>query len=260
VRAGIPTIVIDGSELFRAGLKHILVRTPFRVKLAKASLANLSAQRKFKAEEKVLLIVSLGRPTVSDIAELSQLKQHNPQFRILVLSNSPSLEECLTMIEAGAAAYLQRSDLTPPVLVNALHLIYTDKAVIPQEFIRCIKLAAPSGGQVPTGNGDQATGNNSKPLNGESQSISIPSRLSAIPSRLSAREQEILEYLTKGASNKLIARGLHVAEATVKVHVKALLRKINVSNRTQAAMWAMTNLNNVQHLAVASDFPSGVGN
>jgi two-component system, NarL family, nitrate/nitrite response regulator NarL len=59
---------------------------------------------------------------------------------------------------------------------------------------------------------------------------------------LSAREAEILWCLLDGAPNKMIARKLDVAEATVKVHVKAILRKIGAANRTQAAMWAMDYL------------------
>jgi two-component system nitrate/nitrite response regulator NarL len=60
--------------------------------------------------------------------------------------------------------------------------------------------------------------------------------------KLSTREAEILHCLTEGAPNKIIARKLDVAEATVKVHIKAILRKIGAANRTQAAMWAATNL------------------
>ncbi len=59
---------------------------------------------------------------------------------------------------------------------------------------------------------------------------------------LSARETEILSSLMEGTPNKLIARKLHVAEATVKDHVKAILRKIGAANRTQAAMWAKGHL------------------
>jgi two-component system, NarL family, nitrate/nitrite response regulator NarL len=58
---------------------------------------------------------------------------------------------------------------------------------------------------------------------------------------LSPREQEILQSLVTGASNKLIAIKLGITEATVKVHLKTLLRKIDVNNRTQAAIWAMNN-------------------
>jgi two-component system nitrate/nitrite response regulator NarL len=59
---------------------------------------------------------------------------------------------------------------------------------------------------------------------------------------LSSREAEILSSLMEGIPNKLIARKLHVTEATVKVHVKAVLRKIGAANRTQAALWAKGHL------------------
>ena len=59
---------------------------------------------------------------------------------------------------------------------------------------------------------------------------------------LSGREAQILHLITQGAANKVIARELGLAEATVKVHVKAILRKVKVSNRTQAAMWAQEHL------------------
>jgi two-component system nitrate/nitrite response regulator NarL len=69
---------------------------------------------------------------------------------------------------------------------------------------------------------------------------SAPTPLNSIRG-LSSREREILQLLVTGASNKLIAIRLGIAEATVKVHLKALLRKIDVNNRTQAAIWAMNN-------------------
>ena len=65
----------------------------------------------------------------------------------------------------------------------------------------------------------------------------------AIAGKLSGRETQILSHLTLGASNKHIARELGVAEATVKVHVKAILRKVKAANRTQAAMWAQQHMN-----------------
>jgi len=60
-----------------------------------------------------------------------------------------------------------------------------------------------------------------------------------IPHGLSEREEQILRGLVKGQSNKLIARACDVAEATVKVHIKSILRKIRVANRTQAAIWGL---------------------
>ena len=60
--------------------------------------------------------------------------------------------------------------------------------------------------------------------------------------RLSPREKEMLSHLVAGQSNKLIARDLGITEATVKVHLKSVLRKIKVENRTQAAIWALENM------------------
>ena len=58
---------------------------------------------------------------------------------------------------------------------------------------------------------------------------------------LTRRESEILDCLTAGASNKQIARDLGITEATVKIHMKSLIRKIGVRNRTQAALWAINS-------------------
>jgi DNA-binding CsgD family transcriptional regulator len=59
--------------------------------------------------------------------------------------------------------------------------------------------------------------------------------------RLSVRESQILEIMVSGDSNKMVARKCGITEATVKVHVKSIMRKIQVTNRTQAAVWAMEN-------------------
>jgi two-component system nitrate/nitrite response regulator NarL len=69
---------------------------------------------------------------------------------------------------------------------------------------------------------------------------------------LTPRENEILGCLTEGASNKLIARQLGITEATVKIHVKALVRKIGVQNRTQAALWAVQSGFTTDSLSMAA--------
>ena len=67
------------------------------------------------------------------------------------------------------------------------------------------------------------------------------SRLGADPIQRIARETQILRFLLSGYSNKAIARQLNIAEATVKVHLKGVLRKVNAANRTQAAIWALSH-------------------
>ena len=71
------------------------------------------------------------------------------------------------------------------------------------------------------------------------QRPAIPGARPSVSRPLSARETGILRHLARGESNKVIARQLDITEATVKVHIKAILRKIQVRNRTQAAVWAL---------------------
>lgn len=79
-------------------------------------------------------------------------------------------------------------------------------------------------------------------VSGEMRTALQPQRAMDASIPLSERETEILRFIRQGAPNKVIARELNVAEATVKVHVKSVLRKIEASNRTQAAVWAMNHL------------------
>jgi two-component system nitrate/nitrite response regulator NarL len=81
------------------------------------------------------------------------------------------------------------------------------------------------------------------------RAVPQPARATDATSLLSPREAEILRFIKKGASNKIIARELGVADATVKAHVKSVLRKIEVSNRTQAAIWALDHLDDYEYEA-----------
>jgi two-component system, NarL family, nitrate/nitrite response regulator NarL len=109
----------------------------------------------------------------------------------------------------------------PEVLIKSLELVTLGESILPFEVLRSLM--------------DAAHQNQSQPL----QNNTAEPKLSELKaSKLSPREAEILGCLREGAPNKIIARKLDVTEATVKVHVKAILRKIGAANRTQAAMWA----------------------
>jgi two-component system nitrate/nitrite response regulator NarL len=131
--------------------------------------------------------------------------------------------------QAGAAGVLHTA-AAPEVLVKSLELIVLGERVFPAAAI----LSAV---------------NRMAPLRQEHRPETTEARIdSGLPGegRLSRREQEVLHLLMGGASNKIIARQLDVAEATIKVHVKGILRKIGAQNRTQAAIWATTHLNSIR--------------
>jgi two-component system nitrate/nitrite response regulator NarL len=133
--------------------------------------------------------------------------------RIVALINeidSREIEPDEIVLLSGILTY----DLPAAAFVRSLHLVGSGERVFPR---------------------DLAAGRRQQPA-----MLSTQPRSDGV--RLSPREKEILSRLVAGDSNKVIARHLDIAEATVKVHLKSVLRKIGVENRTQAAIWALSTL------------------
>ena len=124
--------------------------------------------------------------------------------------------------------------MSPEALILALELVVLGERFIPADVGLALLTAQPRGDETVVGISAAAV-----PANGGLSGKS-----------LSGREAQILHLITQGASNKVIARNLGLAEATVKVHVKAILRKVKVSNRTQAAMWAQRHVKGPPQAAI----------
>ena len=199
------TILIETNRLFRDGLKHLLNGTRFEVgaEFNTVDLARASAET---AETPDLVI---SGQAVTDEADLRALRQAFPTARIVVLADGLSVEALRAAMGGGADGFLSKS-VSPEALIQSLQLVMLGKKVFPTNLASMLL-----------------------DMNAISPQNSIRG--------LSPREQEILQALVTGASNKLIAYKLGITEATVKVHLKTLLRKIDVNNRTQAAIWAMNN-------------------
>jgi two-component system nitrate/nitrite response regulator NarL len=221
-------VIIDKSALFRAGLALILTGSQFRVTANCSSLYDLS-ERVF--DELRLALISLDGEVAADLSRVASLAERG--VRVILLSDRFRGAEMLAAIESGAVGYLLKNEISPDTLVKSLELAWLGAVVIPQGFTKLPKdpvhlqrnavLAVQDPGSV-------SQGGKAQPACDAAQTDEVE--------RLSNREKMILTQLMQGASNKYIARELNIAEATVKVHVKSVLRKIRVSNRTQAAMWA----------------------
>jgi two-component system nitrate/nitrite response regulator NarL len=154
------------------------------------------------------LVIS-GQP-VTDEADARAIREAFPSARIVVLADDLSVDVLRAAMGGGADGFLSKS-VSPEALIQSLQLVTLGEKVFPTNLAAMLL-----------------------DLN------SVPSPLNSIRG-LSPRENEILQALVTGASNKVIAYKLGITEATVKVHLKTLLRKIDVNNRTQAAIWAMNN-------------------
>jgi two-component system nitrate/nitrite response regulator NarL len=145
-----------------------------------------------------------------------------------VLGHNDQIFDQVAAFQAGSNAYF-RKDIARHALIKGLELVMLGETILPPSLLSCIpnaeqneqRSSAAVDPKVPAQNPVQIEGND------------LP--------RLSSREIAILRCIVEGASNKVIARRFDITEGTVKVHVKAILRKIRAGNRTQAAIWAMNH-------------------
>jgi two-component system nitrate/nitrite response regulator NarL len=199
------TTLIEPNRLFRDGLKYLLANTRFAVTAEFSTPEQALAQA--EAETAPGLVIT-GQAN-SKAEDLQGLREAYPAAKIVVLADRVTLDGLRDAMAAGIDGFLVKS-VSPEALVQSLQLILVGETVFPTNLAALLTEMTPP---APQGT-----------IRG-----------------ISPREQEILRSLVTGASNKLIANRLGIAEATVKVHLKTLLRKIDVSNRTQAAIWAMNN-------------------
>jgi two-component system, NarL family, nitrate/nitrite response regulator NarL len=196
------TILIEPNRLFRQGLKHLLAGTRFEVEVEFSTM-----------EQAVDGAVASGLVIIGEVSkepgDLHRLRDAYPDARIVVLAIDLTVDALRDAMNTGADGFLMK-DVSPEALIQSLELIMMGEKVYPTNLAAML--------------------------------LDLNSAPSPNSTRgLSPRELEILQALVTGASNKLIAIRLGITEATVKVHLKTLLRKIDVINRTQAAIWAMNN-------------------
>jgi two-component system nitrate/nitrite response regulator NarL len=219
----IPTALICDNALLRSGLHQMLSGSPFII----AETASVAGSRRFQGlvPEAALVLIEASQNTGRVLEIVKQAREQAPEARIVVLADQFDLSFVRLGHEAGVDGFcLAAAD--SEVLIKSLELVMLGETVVPTAVLRTLAIG-------PAQDRDQ-------PLHQNSPAEPSPSDLTTC--KLSVREAQILSCLREGAPNKAIARKLDVTEATIKVHVKAILRKIGASNRTQAAMWATTHL------------------
>ena len=216
----VATALICDTPLVRSGLQRLLSGTPFvLVEDGPATAPRLGSDG---APGPALCILAVGQLSSRTPEMIRQAKERHPAARIVLLADHFDLGFVTQGREAGADGFCLTSS-SREVLITSLELVMLGELALPTELLRAILDAVPFGPQPETASEVP-----------QEAKASYPGARS-----LSAREAEILSALMEGEPNKIIARKFHVTEATVKVHVKAILRKIGAANRTQAAIWAM---------------------
>jgi two-component system nitrate/nitrite response regulator NarL len=216
---GMSVWLIDAHPLMRAGLKAQLDGKGFAIVAEGGSLSEVFGKGGSGLPHLIVVDMNLG------LAVLGEVKSSQPEARVVVLAEHAELSHLVDAFGAGADGYLLKS-ISTDALVESLRLVVLGEKVFPGVVTNYLSMLGSS--------------------NGNHERV----RIGEVP--LSQRELDIIRHLADGHSNKTIANELSITEATVKVHLKTVLRKIGVANRTQVAIWA------VQHGVVKG--PNGNGN
>jgi two-component system nitrate/nitrite response regulator NarL len=205
-------ILIDASRLFREGLRRIfsdssfaVVHESFSIEDALPSIASLQPS---------LVLADLVDDAETLTERISQIRAAASGTKIVVLTETIRANRLAGALSAGVDGYLLKN-MSADALHQSLRLVLLGEKVFPTDLARLLS----AGWAISRGE------------NGQTSDFC----------GLSDREMQILGCLLDGASNKQIAYALELSDGTVKVHVKTILKKIGVQNRTQAAVWALNH-------------------
>lgn len=202
-------LLADDHDLFRAGLGMVLNELGPAIELRQA--ANLTdAIHCAQAEPDLdLALLDINMPAMDGVVGLQQFRTRFPEIPVVIVSGSDELADVQQMLGHGAAGFIHKST-APVVMLSALRLVLSGGVYVPLQAM----------GQASAKKASPAT------------------QSSGWENKLTVRQTEVLHLLALGKPNKLIARELKLSEGTVKIHLSAIFRVLDVNNRTEAVLAA----------------------
>ncbi|MGE0660854.1 MAG: LuxR C-terminal-related transcriptional regulator [Reyranellaceae bacterium] len=212
----ITVVLADDHRMVREALVPFVRRIGDKVTVIEAGTLDEVVEVASKPEAVVdLIILDLYMPGMNGPGGLRRLREIRPDTPVAVLSGSVNAQDIEGVLDAGAAGYLPKT-MIGAAFVNALSLVLNGERFVPSEFYLGLRDRGPNmTAQEADAGGDRA------------------------PVGLTSRQWAVLRELVAGRSNKEIAKILGIEEITVKVHLQAVFKRLQVSNRTQAATYAM---------------------
>jgi two-component system nitrate/nitrite response regulator NarL len=203
-------LLIDDHALFRIGLRELLERRGIEVV---GAVGNCDEGIRLVTEiAPDVVLLDMRMPHASGLDVLRRLRAASRTMPVAMLTTSDDERDLIESLQFGAQGYLLK-DMEPDELIEALGAIVAGRTVVAKEL----------------------TGVLAKAVKGDRSATEIAPAFSD----LTPREREILCHLAEGQSNKTIARELGITDGTVKLHVKAILRKLDVHSRVEAAIIAV---------------------
>jgi DNA-binding NarL/FixJ family response regulator len=203
----IRVLLVDDHRLVRAGLTSLLA-TAADVEVVGEAADGAHALEQVTATRPDVVLMDLSMPVMDGVTATRALRTRHPEARVVVLSSFSDRSRVREAVAAGATGYVLK-DCTPDELLSAV----------------------------------RSAADGHAPLDPRVAGALLPGRDTASPAELlSEREQQVLRLAGKGLANKQIGRELGISERTVKVHLGNVFRRIGVTDRTSAALWAREHL------------------
>lgn len=206
-------LLIDDHALFREGLRLLLERIDFNFEVLEAGDCQTAFELIKMTPDLGLVLLDLNLPDTPGLDVLSMIRTHHPTMPVVVISAAQDRPTVLEAINRGAMGFIPKSS-DSRLLLNALQLVLAKGVYIPPSVLT-----------NPLDAGEMTP---QFALKGKGETLHDLG--------LGERQIEALALLVQGLPNKLIARKMGLTEATVKSHVAAIFRTLNVSNRTQAVL------------------------
>lgn len=223
----IQLMLVDDHSLFRRGLKALLQQDErFEVVCEAADVGE--ALRCVALQRPDLILLDNHLPGVRGVDGVAALKDAAPGTRILMLTVSENENDLAAALQAGADGYLLKTVESDQLCDAIIKVLDGESVVSPAMMGKLFSMFRSQPAAADTGQAALAPAAEAR----------LGAKADPGIDKLSAREREILALIARGGSNKQIARDLDIAETTVKIHVQHILRKLNLSSRVQAAVYA----------------------
>ena len=224
-RQSFATVLIGKNILVREGIARSLRAEHFQILASVSSVDELPST--LQSLQLLFLIVQAGDDFDLAVGHIRLVREQHPGGRIAIVANHYRPAELALAFRAGASGYFVNVN-SCDAFIKSIELVAMGETIFPPAFLSFAL-------DTKSDHGSKAA------LPDENERAIFVTTDDTVAPQLSPREKSILRCLIEGDSNKSIARKIDIAEATVTVHVRGILRKIRVQNRTQAAIWAMNH-------------------
>ena len=236
-------LVVDDHKLFRRGLVGLLAQDRRFTVAGEAADAG-EAQARAAALEPDVILLDNHLPGVNGIDAIAGLREAAPRARILMLTVSENESDLAAALRAGADGYLLKTIDIDALAASILKVVDGDAVVSPEMLGKLVGILRAAPEPTASAEASAAAAPSNAGASGAASTAGAGVQRAAGPPAddpihsLSPRERQILLLIARGDSNKQIGRELDIAETTVKIHVQRILRKLDLSNRVHAAVYA----------------------